>query len=66
MVDAAPPMSGDVHYTNTYDVPWDWAHRLPPMVAPSERPYLPSCPTETVTVTGRGGQEQTVNVMRCF
>ena len=66
MVDAAPPISGDVHYTNTYDVPWDWAHRLPPMVAPSERPYVPSCPTETVTVTGSGGKEQTVNVMRCF
>jgi hypothetical protein len=60
-----PPTSGDVHYTTTYDVPWDWAHRFPPNVAPSDRPYVPSCPTETVTVPGRNGQ-QTVNVTRCF
>ena len=60
-----PPQSGDVHYTTTYDVPWDWAHRFPPAVAPSDRPYVPSCPTETVTVPGRNGQ-QTVNVTRCF
>jgi hypothetical protein len=66
LVDGTQPMSGDVHYTNTYDVPWDWAHRFPPMVAPSDRPYVPSCPTENVTVTGRNGKEQTVNVMRCF
>jgi hypothetical protein len=58
--------SGDVHYTYTYDVPWDWAHRFPPAVAPSERPYVPSCPAETVTVPGRDGREQTVNVMRCY
>jgi hypothetical protein len=63
---AAPPTSGDVHYTYTYDVPWDWVHRLPPQVAPSDHPYVPSCPTETVTVTGRNGQEQTVNVTRCY
>jgi hypothetical protein len=60
-----PPTSGDVHYTTTYDVPWDWAHRFPPNVAPSDRPYVPSCPTEAVTVPGRNGQ-QTVNVTRCF
>ena len=66
MIDATPPTSGDIHYTNTYDVPWDWAHRFPPMVAPSERPYVSSCTTESVTVAGRGGKEQTVNVMRCF
>jgi hypothetical protein len=64
LVDAAP--SGDVHYTYTYDVPWDWVHRFPPQVAPSDHPYVPSCPTETVTVTGRNGQEQTVNVTRCY
>jgi hypothetical protein len=65
-VDATQPTSGDVHYTNTYDVPWDWAHRFPPMVAPSDRPYVPSCPTEAVTVPGRNGTNQTVSVTRCF
>jgi hypothetical protein len=62
----APPTSGDVHYTYTYDVPWDWAHRYPPAVTPSDRPYVPSCPSEAVTVAGRDGREQTVNVMRCY
>ncbi|OAF14237.1 hypothetical protein AYJ54_42490 [Bradyrhizobium centrolobii] len=66
-VDAAQPaVSNDVRYTYTYDVPWDWAHRFPPNVAPSDRPYVPSCPSETVTVPGRGGGEHTVNIMRCY
>jgi hypothetical protein len=65
-VDVTQPTSGDVHYTTTYDVPWDWAHRFPPLVAPSERPYVPSCPTENVTVPGHNGKEQTVSVTRCF
>jgi hypothetical protein len=64
--DGAQPTSGDVHYTYTYDVPWDWAHRYPPAVTPSDRPYVPSCPSEAVTVPGRDGREQTVNVMRCY
>ena len=63
---ATQPPSGDVHYTYTYDVPWDWAHRYPPAVAPSDRPYVSSCPAEAVTVRGRDGNEQTVNVMRCY
>jgi hypothetical protein len=62
--DVAQPSSGDVHYT--YDVPWDWAHRYPPAVVPSERPYVPSCPTATVTVPGHDGKRQTVNVTQCF
>jgi hypothetical protein len=66
MVDGAQPASGDIRYTNTYDVPWDWAHRFPPAVAPSDRPYVPSCPAETVTVPGRYGQEHTVNITRCY
>jgi hypothetical protein len=57
---------GDVHYTYTYDVPWDWVHRYPPAVTPSERPYVPSCPAETVTVPARNGKEQTVNIVRCY
>jgi hypothetical protein len=66
VVDAAPPTSNDVRYTDTYDVPWDWAHRYPPAVVPSDRPYVSSCGAETVTVRGHGGAEQTVNVMRCY
>jgi hypothetical protein len=63
---AGQPISNDVRYTYTYDVPWDWAHRFPPNVVPSDRPYVPSCPTESVTVPGRGGGEHTVNIMRCY
>jgi len=63
--DMGQPLANDVRYTYTYDVPWDWAHRYPPNVVPSDRPYVPSCPSETVTVPGRGG-EQTVNIMRCY
>jgi len=66
LVDATQPPSNDVRYTYTYDVPWDWAHRFPPNVVPSDRPYVPSCPTESVTVPGRGGGEHTVNIMRCY
>ncbi|MGA2287806.1 hypothetical protein [Bradyrhizobium sp.] len=66
LVGAPQPPSGDIHYTYTYDVPWDWAHRLPPAVIPSDHPYVPSCPTETVKVPGRDGMERTVNVMRCY
>ena len=65
LVEAAPP-SGNVHYTYTYDVPWDWAHRYPPNVTPSDRPYVSSCPEETVTFPGRDGKGRTVNVMRCY
>jgi hypothetical protein len=60
------PASGDVHYTHTYDVPWDWAHRYPPAVAPSDRPYVSSCPAEAVTVPGHGGEDRTVTIMRCY
>jgi hypothetical protein len=65
-LDVMQPLSRDIHYTYTYDVPWDWAHRYPPAVTPSARPYLPSCLAETVTVAGRDGEEQTVSIMRCY
>src|SRR5437588_12077044 len=65
-VDFAQPASRDMHYTYTYDVPWDWAHRYPPAVIPSERAYVPECPEQTVTVAGKGGKEQTVNIIRCY
>jgi hypothetical protein len=66
VVEGTPPASGDIHTTYTYDVPWDWAHRYPPAVTPSDRPYVPSCPTEAVTVPGRDGTEKTINVTRCY
>ena len=65
-VDIGQPVSNDVRYTYSYDVPWDWTHRFPPNVVPSDRPYVQSCPTEQVTVPGRGGGEHTVNIMRCY
>lgn len=68
-VNATQPMSGDVHYTYTYDVPWDAVHRFPQAVTPSEifvRPYVPGCPTQAVTVPGNDGKEQTVNIVRCY
>ena len=63
--DATQP-TGDIRYTYTYDVPWDWAHRYPPAVIPSDRPYVPSCPAETVMVPGRDGKDQAVSIMRCY
>jgi hypothetical protein len=56
--------SSDVHYT--YDVPWDWAHRYPPILTPSGQPYVPSCPTQVVTVPGHDGKRQSVNITQCF
>jgi len=65
-VDVTQPLPGDIRNTNAYDIPWDWAHRYPPAVAPSDRPYVPSCPAETVKVPGHDGKEQTVNITRCY
>jgi hypothetical protein len=66
VVEGAPPTSGDIQYTYKYDVPWDWAHRFPPNVTPSNRPYVPSCTDESVTVPGRDGADHSVNVTRCY
>jgi len=60
------PPSNDARVTYTYDVPWDWAHRFPPAVAPSDRPYVSSCPAESVPVPGADGAAKTVNIMRCY
>jgi hypothetical protein len=66
MFDGTPSASGGGRYTNTNDIPWDWAHRYPPAVVPSGRPYVSSCGAETVTVPdGRGGTGQ-VNIVRCY
>jgi hypothetical protein len=58
------PLSGpdEIRYTTTQDVPWDWAHRFPPNVTPSDRPYVPGCGAEAVDVGGG----KTVNVIRCY
>lgn len=66
VVPVAQPVSGDIHYTFTNDVPWDWVHRYPPLVAPSDRPYVPSCTAETQTFPGRDGEPQTISVTRCY
>jgi hypothetical protein len=66
LVNTPQPAQGDLHTTYTYDVPWDWAHRYPPAVTPSDRPYVSSCPAEDVMVPGRGGQQHTVTVTRCY
>ena len=60
------PTSTDVRYTQTYDVPWDWAHRFPPNVTPSDKPYVSSCPVEVMTFHGTDGVDKTVNIMRCY
>ena len=65
LMNAGLPQSTDVTYTYKQDVPWDWVHRLPPMVTPSDRAYVSTCKDEPVTVPGSSG-EQTVNVIRCY
>jgi hypothetical protein len=67
MFDGPPPSApGGARFTNTNDIPWDWAHRYPPAVVPTERPYVSSCSAETVTVPdGRGGKEE-INIVRCY
>jgi hypothetical protein len=36
------------------------------MVTPSDKPYVTTCPTETVTVPSRFGGDQTINITRCY
>jgi hypothetical protein len=65
-VDLAQPVPNEIRNSQAYDIPWDWAHRYPPFVTPGEKPYVPTCPAETVTVPGHDGKEQTVNITRCY
>jgi hypothetical protein len=65
-LDLTQPIPNDFRNTNAFDIPWDWAHRYPPMVTPSDKPYVTTCPTETVTVPGRFGGDQTINITRCY
>jgi hypothetical protein len=66
------PRSGDANYTCSLNIPWDWPHRCPPLVSPSEpafdaviSPHVPGCPTQTVKVPMADGKEQTVTIVRC-
>jgi hypothetical protein len=65
-VDFTQPIPGDIRNTQASDIPWDWAHRYPPVVTPSDRPYVQTCPTQTVTVPGHDSTEHTVSIMRCY
>jgi hypothetical protein len=60
------PIPTDIRNSQAYDIPWDWAHRYPPIVVPTERPYVSSCSAETVNVPGHEGKEQAVNILRCY
>jgi len=72
-VDVAPSMTGDFQYTFKNDVPWDWAHRLPPnffgsVPADSSAPevsYARGCGTRTVTAPGVDGKDKTISMVRC-
>src|SRR3974390_3538187 len=61
-----PATSRGISSTHTNAVPWAWAHRFPPNVTPSDRPYVSNCPVETLTFHQRDGADKTVNVMRCY
>lgn len=72
VIEAAQPLSGDIHYTYTLDVPWDWVHRYPPsfFASPPEAfpppvPHAPGCAAQTVTVPGADGKDQTITMVRC-
>ena len=66
IMDGTQPLPGAIRNSNANDIPWDWAHRYPPMAGPSGQPYVSTCGAETTTVpNGRGGTDQ-VNVFRCY
>lgn len=72
-IDVTRPISGDVHYTCTYDIPWDWVHRCPTFIKPSEPisapvviPHVPGCPTQTAKVLMGDGKEETISIVRCY
>jgi hypothetical protein len=58
-------------YTCTYDIPWDWPHRCPPIVTPPELPAAPivrapSCLPQPMTVGMSDGKDQTITIVRCY
>ena len=60
-VNVTPSISGDVHYTYTYDVPWDAVHRYPRVYE-----YPAGCRSQTETVPRGDGKKQSVNIVRCY
>jgi hypothetical protein len=66
VMDGTLPLPGDVSNSNAADIPWDWAHRYPPAVVPSTRPYVSSCGAETQTVPNEHGGTGQVNIIRCY
>lgn len=57
-------------FTCTYDIPWDWVHRCPPIASPPAAPpslivRTPACLPQTVTVPGTDGKDQTITMVRC-
>jgi|SRR5262245_43687 len=57
-------------YTCTYDIPWDWVHRCPPIVSapvPPPPPVVlaPGCRPQAVTAPGPDGKDQTITMVRC-
>jgi hypothetical protein len=75
-VEITQPVSGDIHYTFTYEPLWDAAHRYAPALGHYDpaavatelaiRPFVPGCPTQTVTVPSGDGKERTISIIRCY
>ena len=64
-LDVAQPAPRNAYASDT--IPWDWAHRYPPIVTdPTAKPYVPECHGQTVSVPGNSGDDQTVNILRCY
>ncbi|WP_298256087.1 hypothetical protein [Bradyrhizobium sp.] len=66
VLDGTQPLPGDISNSNAAVIPWDWAHRYPPTVVPSARPYVSSCGAETLTVPDAHGGTGQVNIVRCY
>lgn len=66
----AEPLSSDARNTCTLDIPWDWAHRCPPLSShsapePVIKPFVLGCPTQTVKISTADGKQRTVTIVRC-
>jgi hypothetical protein len=66
LLDGAQPLPRDIGSSNASEFPWDWAHRYPPMITPSGRPYVSTCGAETMTVPNERGGTGEVNIVRCY
>jgi hypothetical protein len=66
VLDGTQPLPSDIGSSNASDIPWDWAHRYPPMVTQSGRPYVSTCGSETLTVPNAQGGTGQVNIVRCY